>query len=58
MGLMKRLTFAPVFLFVAAWAYGEEIHYNHDRSVSFAKDEQGNRLPIDPRSMFLKGVRP
>jgi len=36
MGLMKRLTFVPAFLFVVACAYGQEIHYNYDRGANFA----------------------
>lgn len=57
MGLMKRLTCVPAFWFVATCAYGEVIHCNHDRAANFANDGPGNTLPIDPRSMFLKGIR-
>ena len=36
MGLVKRLTFVPAFLFLVACAYGQEIHYNYDRGANFA----------------------
>jgi hypothetical protein len=36
MRLMKQMTFLAAFLFTAASAYGQDIHYNYDRSANFA----------------------
>ncbi len=35
MRLTKRLTFLPAFLFMVAFAWGQEIHYNYDRGAAF-----------------------
>jgi Domain of unknown function (DUF4136) len=32
----KRLAFFPVFLFMIACAYGQDVHYNYDHSAKFA----------------------
>ena len=36
MRLMKQMTFLAAFLFTAASAYGQDVHYNYDRSANFA----------------------
>jgi hypothetical protein len=36
MKLTSRLTFLPTLLFVAVCAYGQQVHYNYDRSANFA----------------------
>ena len=36
MRLMKPVTFLAAFLFMAACAYGQDVHYNYDRSVNLA----------------------
>lgn len=36
MRLMKHVTFLAAFLFLAAGAYGQDVHYNYDRSGKFA----------------------
>jgi hypothetical protein len=36
MRLTKQVTFLAVFLLMAACAYGQDVHYNYDRSVNFA----------------------
>ena len=33
---MNQLTFLAAFLFMAACAYGQDVHYNYDRSANFA----------------------
>ena len=35
MGIMKRLALAVFFLWVVAYAFGQDIHYNYDRSANF-----------------------
>lgn len=37
MGLVKRLTFAPAFLFVVACAYGQDVKYNYRQGTDFSK---------------------
>ena len=32
----KRLTFLPALLFMVVCAYGQDVHYNYDRSANFA----------------------
>jgi Domain of unknown function (DUF4136) len=36
MRLTNQLTFLAAFLFMAASAYGQDVHYNYDRSANFA----------------------
>ncbi len=37
MTFKKRLTtFLPAFLFMVVFAYGQDVHYNYDRSANFA----------------------
>ena len=36
MRLVKRVTFLAAFMLAAACAYGQEVHYNYDRSANFA----------------------
>ena len=36
MRLVKRGTFLAAFMLAAACAYGQEVHYNYDRSADFA----------------------
>lgn len=36
MRLMKQVTLLAAFLFMAAGAYGQDVHYNYDRSANFA----------------------
>jgi hypothetical protein len=36
MRLTKQATVLAVFLFMAAGAYGQDVHYNYDRSANFA----------------------
>jgi uncharacterized protein DUF4136 len=36
MRLMKHVTLLAVFLFMASGAYGQDVHYNYDRSANFA----------------------
>jgi len=36
MRLTKQATFLAVFLFMAAGAHGQDVHYNYDRSANFA----------------------
>jgi hypothetical protein len=36
MRLTKQVTFLVAFLFTAACAYGQDVHYNYDRSANFA----------------------
>lgn len=36
MRLTKRLTFLPALLFMVVCAYGQDVHYNYDRSANFA----------------------
>jgi hypothetical protein len=36
MKLTKQMTFLAAFLFTAACAYGQDVHYNYDRSANFA----------------------
>jgi hypothetical protein len=36
MRLMKHVTLLVAFLFMAAGAYGQDVHYNYDRSANFA----------------------
>ena len=36
MRLMKQMTFLTAFLFTTASAYGQDVHYNYDRSANFA----------------------
>ena len=36
MRLTNQLTLLATFLFMAACAYGQEVHYNYDRSANFA----------------------
>ena len=36
MRLTKQMTFLAAFLFMAACAYGQDVHYNYDRSANFA----------------------
>jgi hypothetical protein len=36
MRLTKQVTFLAAFLFTAACAYGQDVHYNYDRSANFA----------------------
>jgi hypothetical protein len=36
MRLTNQLTFLAAFLFMAACAYGQDVHYNYDRSANFA----------------------
>ncbi|MCM3872396.1 MAG: DUF4136 domain-containing protein [Pyrinomonadaceae bacterium] len=36
MRLMKQMTFLAAFLFMAACAHGQDVHYNYDRSANFA----------------------
>ena len=36
MKLNMRRVFLPAFLFVVACAYGQDVHYNYDRSANFA----------------------
>jgi Domain of unknown function (DUF4136) len=36
MRLTKRLTLLPAFLFTFACAYGQDVHYNYERSANFA----------------------
>src|SRR6476659_10293064 len=36
MRLTNQLTFLAAFLFMAACAYGLDVHYNYDRSANFA----------------------
>jgi hypothetical protein len=35
MGIMKRVGFAVVLLWAVTYAYGQDVHYNYDRSVNF-----------------------
>ena len=35
MRLMNQMTFLAAFLFMAACAYGQDVHYNYDRSANF-----------------------
>jgi Domain of unknown function (DUF4136) len=37
MKLTKQVTFLAAFLLMAACAYGQDVHYNYDRSATFAK---------------------
>src|SRR6478736_5006703 len=39
MRLTNQLTFLTAFLFMAACAYGQDVHYNYDRSANFAAYE-------------------
>ena len=36
MRLVKQVTFLAAFMLAAACAYGQEVHYNYDRSANFA----------------------
>jgi Domain of unknown function (DUF4136) len=36
MKIMKRLTFLPTLLFVAACAYEQDVHFNYDRGPNFS----------------------
>ena len=36
MRLTNQVTFLTAFLFMAACAYGQDVHYNYDRSANFA----------------------
>lgn len=36
MKLTKKVTFLPTLLFMAACAFGQNIHYNYDRGTNFA----------------------
>ena len=36
MRLTKQVTFLATFLLMAACAYGQDVHYNYDRSANFA----------------------
>ena len=36
MRLTRQATFLAVFLFTTAGAYGQDVHYNYDRSANFA----------------------
>jgi len=36
MKLTNRLVFLSVFMFMAAFAYGQDVHYNYDRGTNFA----------------------
>src|SRR4030095_4246961 len=36
MRLTNQLTFLAAFLLMAACAYGQDVHYNYDRSANFA----------------------
>lgn len=36
MRLMKQVTFLAAFLLTAVCAYGQDVHYNYDRSANFA----------------------
>ena len=36
MRLTNQLTLLTAFLFMAACAYGQDVHYNYDRSANFA----------------------
>jgi len=36
MRLTNQVTFLAAFLFMAACAYGQDVHYNYDRSANFA----------------------
>ena len=36
MRFTKRLTFLPALLFMVVCAYGQDVHYNYDRSANFA----------------------
>jgi hypothetical protein len=36
MRLTNQLTLLAAFLFMAACAYGQDVHYNYDRSANFA----------------------
>jgi uncharacterized protein DUF4136 len=41
MRLMRRLTFLPALLLIVVCAYGQDVHYNYDRSGNFY-DRNGN----------------
>jgi hypothetical protein len=36
MRLTKQVTFPAAFLLMAMCAYGQDVHYNYDRSANFA----------------------
>ncbi len=36
MRLPKRLTFLPALLFIFVCTYGQDVHYNYDRSANLA----------------------
>ena len=36
MRLQNQMTFLAAFFLMATWAYGQDVHYNYDRSANFA----------------------
>lgn len=60
MSIMKRLAFAVFFVWAVAYAQGQDIHYNYDRSANFQsyKTYQWVEIPSSPAKVALPAGAP